>query len=148
MDRIKGTLIQNYGPPALGLTYLNAGAVKLVDLAAFLNSVEGFRLLPRDVAVVVTFFPRWMEIVAGAGTWWWRTKLGALAILTGLNGIFAVVVASALIRGLNITCGCFGGDGKTSLVISLARAMGLMGFSGVLILLVRRRHGELGTKPT
>ena len=37
---------------------------------------------------------------------------GALSILTALTSIFIVATVSAKIRGLDITCGCFGHAGR------------------------------------
>ena len=56
----------------------------------------------------------WIEVVAGlcvlAGFW---LRSGAL-IITAMTAVFFFVITSALARGLNIECGCFGTvGGKT-----------------------------------
>ncbi|HWN65954.1 MAG TPA: MauE/DoxX family redox-associated membrane protein [Candidatus Binatus sp.] len=41
-----------------------------------------------------------------------RLYLGGLSILTALTSIFIVATIAAKIRGLDITCGCFGHASK------------------------------------
>lgn len=91
--------------------FLYAGTVKMRDSSAFAESVASFHLLPDVlVAPVVLGLPP-LEIIAAlltlvGGRW---RRVGAFA-LTVLLLVFTAAVASALVRGLQVDCGCFGPD--------------------------------------
>lgn len=89
--------------------FIYAGAVKMRDAHAFAESVASFRLLPDVLVVPVTLGLPPLEILA-AGlalcTGRWR-RVGALC-LWALLLVFTAAVASALMRGLQVDCGCFG----------------------------------------
>jgi hypothetical protein len=75
-----------------------------------------------------------------------RLYLGGLSILTALASIFIIATIAAKIRGLDITCGCFGHASKNwSFTTHLALDLVLL---GALLLLVhsssRHLHSVLG----
>lgn len=92
----------------LGGTFLVAGGLKIADPAKFALAVENYRLLPRELINLAAIVIPWLEVVAGlfvlAGVW----LRAAALLITSLTMLFAVVIGSALARGLNIECGCFG----------------------------------------
>ena len=92
----------------LGGLFVYAGVLKVLDPAQFLVDIESYRLLPYVAAVATAFYLPWLEILCGAGLWNKRTRLGALWILIALTVVFAVLITSAWVRGLDISCGCFG----------------------------------------
>ncbi len=92
----------------LGAVFLYAGIVKVIDPAQFLVDVESYRLLPYLAALVVALYLPWLEIFCGAALWFKRWYDGAIVILLGLTVVFGVLIASAWVRGLDISCGCFG----------------------------------------
>jgi len=92
----------------LGGLFVYAGVLKVLDPAQFLVDIESYRLLPYVAAVAATFYLPWLEILCGAGLWNHRTRPGALWILIALTVVFAVLITSAWVRGLDISCGCFG----------------------------------------
>jgi len=124
----------------LAAAFLYAGILKALDPAAFALAIDNFRLLPFPAAAALALYLPWLEIVAGLGVLWPRFRGGALAVLVGLCGGFAGAIASAVLRDLDIGCGCFGGDGgsRASLLLSLLRSVALLGLGGWLLL--RERH--------
>ncbi|MDD2764130.1 MAG: hypothetical protein PHE83_09185 [Opitutaceae bacterium] len=108
----------------LAAVFCYAGGLKALDPAGFTLSIDNYRLLPYPVAAAVAVYLPWLELVCGLGILWPRTRLGAVVVLLGLCLVFSGAIASAWIRGLDISCGCFGGDeaGHFSLVLSLARS--------------------------
>ena len=92
----------------LGGLFVYAGVLKVLDPAQFLVDIESYRLLPYVAAVATAFYLPWLEILCGAGLWNRRTRRGALWILIALTVVFAVLITSAWVRGLDISCGCFG----------------------------------------
>jgi putative oxidoreductase len=109
----------------LAVVLVYAGAVKALDPAAFARAVEHYRLLPASLAAVVAVYLPWVEIAGGVGLFWPRLRRGALLLTLALCLLFCTVIASAMVRGLDITCGCFGSGGEdgASLALSLVRSM-------------------------
>jgi putative oxidoreductase len=50
----------------------------------------------------------WLEILCGLALIVRRLYFGGLSILTALVSVFIIATIAAKIRGLDITCGCFG----------------------------------------
>jgi hypothetical protein len=65
---------------------------------------------------------------AGFALFFRRTQAAGLAIVTTLAAGFSTVIASAMVRRLDIACGCFGHD-TGALWLSLVRALILTGLS-------------------
>lgn len=93
---------------ALGGLFVYAGAIKIGDPGVLLADIEGYRLLPYPAAWVAALFLPPFEILCGIALWvpsWRRT---AALILGALMAAFTVALVSAWVRGLDISCGCFG----------------------------------------
>jgi len=88
-----------------------AGAAKLRDPAAFATDVENFHLLAPGFSAVLAVYLPWLELLLAAGLLLPRWKSAAALLATGLFAGFALAVASAWVRGLDIDCGCFGHAG-------------------------------------
>lgn len=116
-----------------------AAVGKIADPAAFAFAIDNYRLVPWSMAAGLALYLPWLEIAAAAALFWNRTRGGGLAILTGLSGVFAVALTSGLVRGLDISCGCFDPDGAPGLVWPLARAILLLTV-GVSLLVAERQR--------
>jgi len=58
--------------------------------------------------VGLAFYLPWLEIFCGFALIVRASYRGALSILTALILVFTLATIAAKIRGLDITCGCFG----------------------------------------
>ena len=96
----------------LAAVFVYAGATKMGDPAAFAQDVMAYRLLPGAVSHVLAYYLPWLEIVAGLALLAPRWSRAGATVLATLMAGFTVTLASAWWRGLDITCGCFGGAGK------------------------------------
>ena len=124
----------------LGGVFLYAGGLKIADPAAFAGSVAAFKLLPTFGNYLIAATLPWVEVLCGllliTG---YRVRAGATLVLL-MNLVFAVAITSAIIRGLDIDCGCFRQGGpKTSPWIALLRDLALIAGTVVLIRLDSRR---------
>ena len=93
-----------------GGALLLAASLKLQgDPLAFALSIESFKLLPNALIPPITYFFPVVEIVLGVAlvAGFWARQAGLLAL--GLYITFTVALASVLLRGLNVECGCFAG---------------------------------------
>lgn len=103
-----------------GGIFVCAGILKVANPAQFAIDIDNFKLLNWWPAVVLlALYLPWLEIVCGAALIFRRLHAGAALILSGLTSVFLVALASAKIRGLNISCGCFGHGGSSHLAASL-----------------------------
>ncbi len=127
----------------LGGVFVYAGAVKALDPAAFHSAAESYRLLPYHAAVATALYLPWLEIFCGLALWSGRAYRGALGLLLVLTAVFGIALAVSWARGLDVTCGCFGGTGEANYPWLLARA-GLLfaGIAGLVVIEWGRRARE------
>ena len=92
----------------VSLVFLAAGLLKLRDPLAFADGISGFQILPdwmiNPLALIVPFF----EILTGIGLLSRRFLGSASVAAGGLSACFVVFYLSALARGIEVTCACFG----------------------------------------
>src|SRR6184192_2586781 len=88
--------------------FIYAGAIKVLDPIQFANDIDNYKILPWTIGVGLAFYLPWLEILCGLALILRRLYLGGLSILTALVLIFSGVTIAAKVRGLDITCGCFG----------------------------------------
>ena len=106
----------------LGVVFIYAALLKIADPVAFAGSVAAYHILPYFASYLTAAVLPFLELVCGlllvCG---YRVKGGAL-IIVGMNLVFMAALASALVRGLDIDCGCFKqGGAKTSPWLALSR---------------------------
>jgi putative oxidoreductase len=92
----------------VGGIFIYAGAIKAVDPVRFASDIDNYKILPWSIGVWLAFYLPWLEIFCGIALITRRLYLGGLSILTALVCVFTVATIAAKVRGLDITCGCFG----------------------------------------
>jgi putative oxidoreductase len=117
----------------LGILFILAGATKIYDPATFALELERYQLLPWKAGVAVSIYLPWLELFTGLCLFVNRLERGALLLITLLLVIFTFALASALVRGLSIDCGCFGRTFmSTGTIVPLLRNLVLLFFAGIL----------------
>jgi len=93
---------------AVGGLFIYAGWAKSFGPQAFADSIASFKILPAGLIVPAALSIPPFEILAGllAVTGWHR-RVGLLAIAVA-TAAYCVAIGSALVRGLDVNCGCFG----------------------------------------
>lgn len=97
----------------LALALIAAGTVKIIHPATFVTDIWSYRLVPESWAYWIAAVLPWLEVVTGAALLTGRQLRGARAIAAGLLLVFLVALVISWVRGLDIACGCFGGDATT-----------------------------------
>ena len=92
----------------IAVIFIYAGAVKVLDPVQFANDIDNYKILPWTIGVSLAFYLPWLEIFCGIALIARRLYVGGLSLLTPLVLIFLVATIAAKVRGLDITCGCFG----------------------------------------
>lgn len=91
--------------------FIYAGAIKLIQPNTFLSDIESYRMLPYSLAWLTSFYLPPLEIFSGLGLLWAGTRRASATILVGLMVVFLFAIVGAWLRGLDISCGCFGTSG-------------------------------------
>jgi putative oxidoreductase len=117
----------------LGTLFVVAGALKWRDPAGFAQEIANYHLLPGLAPHLAVVLPA-IEITAGlallaAPLSWRRAAAAALVLVTAA---FTVAVASAVVRGLDISCGCFGAGSGRVTWLTVLRNLALLGGAGWL----------------
>jgi hypothetical protein len=92
----------------LGNLLIDLQSIRLADPSGFANDIDNYKILPWTIGVGLAFYLPWLEMFCGLALILRRLYLGGLSILTGLVAVFLVATIAAKVRGLDITCGCFG----------------------------------------
>jgi len=88
--------------------FIYAGALKAFDPVQFASDIDNYKILPWPVSVALAFYLPWLEVFCGLGLVFRFFYRGALSLLTALVLVFTLSIIAAKVRGLDITCGCFG----------------------------------------
>ncbi|SRR6266496_1657026 len=92
----------------VGGIFIYAGAIKMLDPVQFANDIDNYKILPWTIGVALAFYLPWLEILCGLALIFRFLYRGGLSILMMSILIFIGATAAAKVRGLDITCGCFG----------------------------------------
>src|SRR5437763_12753990 len=92
----------------VGGIFIYAGALKMFDPVRFASDIDNYKILPWTIGVALAFYVPWLEIFCGIALVLRFLYRGGLSILTPLVLVFTLATVAAKVRGLDITCGCFG----------------------------------------
>jgi uncharacterized membrane protein YphA (DoxX/SURF4 family) len=118
---------------ALGGLFLYAGVMKLGTPADFATEIANYHLGNAFAPLGAVTMPT-VEIVLGAalivGTrpWVRAAALGSASLLA----IFTFAVATVVARGINVDCGCFGGNSGPVTMLTVLRDLALLGAAGAI----------------
>jgi len=96
----------------IGGIFIYAGVIKAMDPVAFANDIDNYKILTWPLVVRLAFYLPWLELLCGLALILRFFYRGGLFILTGLTFVFIAASVVAKVRGLDITCGCFGHASK------------------------------------
>jgi uncharacterized membrane protein YphA (DoxX/SURF4 family) len=92
---------------SLGAILIYASLDKLANTADFAKIIYYYRMLPAGVENLPAIFLPWLELITGLCLIFGKFTRGALLIYSSLLVIFVIALGQALLRGLDISCGCF-----------------------------------------
>src|SRR5262249_23765969 len=116
----------------LGLAFVWAAIIKLMDPPAFKAAVEAYRLpAPHLLSQLAAFSLPWIELATGGlllvGVWVEKSLICSVVLLA----LFSIATGQAWIRGLQVSCGCFslGGFGVEDKFSNLVKLFDSVGFA-------------------
>ncbi len=92
----------------VGAVFIWAGALKIGDPLDFALSIKNYQFFPHDLIFFIAVILPWLEVVCGGLLVIGIFKRSSAAILSLLLVGFIGLVAFALVRGIDTSCGCFG----------------------------------------
>jgi len=127
----------------LGLLFIYSSIPKILEVEYFARAIRNYRMLPVWSHNIVALWMPWMELIAGCCLVFKVWERGGATLILGMMVIFLIAVISAVLRGLDIDCGCFG---RTAAQVAKAHQVGLqkiaenlaMTITAILILLPSR----------
>lgn len=122
----------------LGALFVIAGVLKLKDPQAFAVEIANYHLLPELAPYMAVGLPP-VEVALGVAMVlpWDAWRRAAAATAMGLLAVFTVAVVSAVARGMDVSCGCFGASSDKVSYVTIVRDLALVAVAAVLVVFPR-----------
>ena len=91
----------------LGIVFLISGILKLLDPVQFSEAILNYQVVGRTLSAWTAVLIPALEIIIGLGLISGIWLAESLMITAGLYIVFDIMIGQAMIRGLDISCGCF-----------------------------------------
>ena len=117
----------------LGSVFLISGAEKLGALKTFGHAIANYEILPEPLSNIAALLFVWTELVVGILLVAGIAIRGSSLLTSGMLMVFLIAIISAIIRGLDIDCGCFAGDPEPVGWKKVAEDVGLLAVAIFLI---------------
>ena len=116
----------------LGAVFVAAGVLKLRDPSEFALEVSNYHLMPALAPYVAITLPStellvglFLLVLPSRSRWLCAAAQASTLLLLMLT----IAVASVVVRGINVSCGCFGGSSGPVTGLIVARDLGLLACS-------------------
>jgi uncharacterized membrane protein YphA (DoxX/SURF4 family) len=107
---------------SLGCIFLYSSIAKMRQPYDFLSDVYGFEMSGPKLGMLLAMVLPWLELFVGICLIGGIFVSGALLASIAMGAMFTFAISSALYRGLNITCGCFGSSSGVISYLTLVRS--------------------------
>jgi putative oxidoreductase len=94
----------------LGLLFVVVSVEKIVEPAAFAQSIANYKIFSFSLSLVLATIIPWLELLCGLCMLSGLFLRGSSLLVASLVAVFTLAVLSAVLRGLDIACGCFTQD--------------------------------------
>ncbi len=92
--------------------FLFAGLIKVGEPARFATDIANYHLLPWSLGVGLAFYLPWLEITSALALFWRKATKGSAILIALSVTVFIVATILARVRGIDLSCGCFGHAGR------------------------------------
>jgi putative oxidoreductase len=122
----------------VGGIFIWAGAMKIADPLDFAQTINNYRAFSHIIIFPIAVVLPWVEVLSGAGLIAGILKKSSALISSLLLAGFIALVGSALVRGIDTDCGCFGVFSRKA-DLSLVATDAVLLLMAVAVLFSRRR---------
>ena len=91
----------------VGLTFLFSSVDKISSPSEFALAISNYKLISGPSALALATVLPWIELLCGLAILSGLYTRGAALLLFVMLSVFTLAVITGLIRGLDISCGCF-----------------------------------------
>lgn len=128
----------------LGFIFVYAAIEKIAQPEEFAKAIINYRMLPLFSINSVAILLPWIELLAGLGLIAGVSIRGNSLLVLSMLAVFSVAVGIALLRGLDISCGCFGTASASKVGWAhLTENIGML--LGILVIYTSSHHNDPGT---
>jgi uncharacterized membrane protein YphA (DoxX/SURF4 family) len=133
----------------LGLIFLYAGCEKILDPLGFAVILNNYKLLPSWAINPIAILLPWLEAVAGTCLFLGFWTIGSALLVSALLFVFTGALSINLIRGLDISCGCFNLSSRADTInwLYILRDLGFL-FMGLHVFFFDRGFCSLWKRKT
>lgn len=124
----------------LAIIFFYAGIEKIINPRDFAVAIYNYQLLPDCAVNALAVILPWLEIIVAICLVAGLYVRGATLISSALFLTFATALAISLVRGLDISCGCFGAASGSINWLYLARDLSLFCMSVFVLIYDRGWH--------
>ena len=117
----------------VGGVFVWAGALKIAGPLDFAQSVKNYQVFSHNLAFFIAVTLPWVEVLSGGLLILGLLKRPSALLISLMLAGFIVLVALALLRGIDTSCGCFGSLNRKA-DLSLLLADGLLLFFSLSVL--------------
>ena len=108
----------------LGVLFIYSALSKISDPDDFAHAVMRYEFLPDFTIGIFSMTMPMLELLAGLSMLFTKWLRESALLVSGMLAMFIIALVQALVRGLEISCGCFGVPsvgGREEIVIALVR---------------------------
>ena len=91
----------------LGIIFIYASIDKIIDPLKFSDAIDNYHITPVEMNNIAALVVPWIELVAGVFLILGIYVRGSSTIIILLLIWFIFILSQALVRGINVNCGCF-----------------------------------------
>ena len=121
----------------LAVLFLAAAVPKIAEPADFAEAIATYRISPAWAVAPLAHFLPWLEVLCAALLALGPARTVCRRTLLGMLVAYTLVTGVAVARGIDIRCGCFGGQGGSAWLL-IVRNVGILLAYGTVRLLVAR----------
>ena len=91
----------------LGIIFIYASIDKIIDPLKFSDAIDNYHITPIQLNNLAALIIPWIELVVGVFLVLGIYVRGSSLIVISLLIWFIFILSQALVRGINVNCGCF-----------------------------------------
>ncbi len=104
---IDNDLLTFFSRLVIGGMFIYASVYKIVEPGEFAKSIWFYHLVPGKLINLMALILPWLELLAGIGLILGALYRGAVVWINAMMILFIIALASTILRGISIDCGCF-----------------------------------------
>jgi uncharacterized membrane protein YphA (DoxX/SURF4 family) len=103
----------------LGVVFIYASIDKILKPEGFAQAIYNYRMMPHVAINLMAIVMPWLELICGVLIVIGVFVRGSALLIGFMLLVFVIAISFALVRGLDISCGCFRVEGGHALAADL-----------------------------